>query len=187
MLRAFSTQTATFVDGIRDLGAITRDVFNIEQVEVVKGPAGAEYRPRCGVRLHQPDLQGADPGRRVRRQRHLNSADHKRVTADVNKKIGATAAFRLNAMAQGGGVAGRDHIENNGFGIAPSWSSVSARRPASISTPSTFAGQRPRRRDSTIGMEGFFNANAAIRNGAKVDRDNYSAARTTTKRSMPTW
>jgi catecholate siderophore receptor len=41
-MRGFSTQTSTFVDGIRDMGAVTRDVFNLEQVEVVKGPAGSD-------------------------------------------------------------------------------------------------------------------------------------------------
>ena len=41
-MRGFSTQASTFVDGVRDLGAVTRDVFNVEQVEVVKGAAGAD-------------------------------------------------------------------------------------------------------------------------------------------------
>ena len=39
-MRGFSTQSSTFVDGVRDLGAVTRDVFNVEQVEVVKGADG---------------------------------------------------------------------------------------------------------------------------------------------------
>ena len=29
-MRGFSTQTSTYVDGIRDLGAVSRDVFNLE-------------------------------------------------------------------------------------------------------------------------------------------------------------
>src|SRR5690606_7780873 len=41
-MRGFSTQASTFVDGVRDLGAVTRDVFNLEQVEVVKGPSGGD-------------------------------------------------------------------------------------------------------------------------------------------------
>lgn len=41
-MRGFSAQSSIFVDGIRDLGAVTRDIFNIEQVEVSKGPAGAD-------------------------------------------------------------------------------------------------------------------------------------------------
>lgn len=41
-MRGFSGQSSTFVDGVRDLGAVSRDVFNIEQVEVVKGAGGAD-------------------------------------------------------------------------------------------------------------------------------------------------
>src|SRR6185369_14569071 len=39
-MRGFAAQSSIFVDGIRDLGAVTREAFNIEQVEVAKGPAG---------------------------------------------------------------------------------------------------------------------------------------------------
>lgn len=42
MMRGFSTQQSTFVDGVRDLGAVSRDLFNLEQVEVVKGAAGSD-------------------------------------------------------------------------------------------------------------------------------------------------
>ena len=38
-IRGFSAQNDVFVDGLRDFGSYQRDTFNIEQVEVVKGPA----------------------------------------------------------------------------------------------------------------------------------------------------
>ncbi|RYY75197.1 MAG: TonB-dependent siderophore receptor, partial [Comamonadaceae bacterium] len=41
-MRGFDTQGSIFVDNIRDLGTFTRDTFNIEQVEVLKGPTGAD-------------------------------------------------------------------------------------------------------------------------------------------------
>ena len=41
-MRGVTAQTSTFVDGVRDLGAISRDVFNLEQIEVVKGPASGD-------------------------------------------------------------------------------------------------------------------------------------------------
>src|SRR5687768_12198335 len=40
-LRGFSARTDLFVDGVRDIGGYARDPFNIEQVEVAKGPASA--------------------------------------------------------------------------------------------------------------------------------------------------
>ena len=41
-MRGFDSSSSIFVDGARDLGSISRDLFNIEQVEVVKGPAGTD-------------------------------------------------------------------------------------------------------------------------------------------------
>jgi catecholate siderophore receptor len=41
-MRGFDTTNNIFVDGVRDVGAYSRDVYNIEQVEVAKGPAGTD-------------------------------------------------------------------------------------------------------------------------------------------------
>src|SRR5690606_25844542 len=41
-LRGFGARNDIFVDGIRDTASYTRDTFNIQQVEVVKGPASAQ-------------------------------------------------------------------------------------------------------------------------------------------------
>lgn len=40
-VRGFSARTNIFIDNVRDTGGYTRDPFNFEQVEVVKGPASA--------------------------------------------------------------------------------------------------------------------------------------------------
>lgn len=60
-MRGFDTSGSIYVDGVRDLGSISRDVFNIEQVEVAKGPAGTDYghtAPTGAVNLasKQPQL-----------------------------------------------------------------------------------------------------------------------------------
>lgn len=119
MMRGFSTQTATFVDGIRDLGAVTRDVFNLEQIEVVKGPAGADIGrgSQSGyINLISKLPQAGD----------INSAsvavgthEYKRLTADLNKQIGDGVAVRLNVMGQDAEVAGRDYVTNRSIGVAP--------------------------------------------------------------------
>jgi catecholate siderophore receptor len=41
-MRGFDSSSAIFVDNVRDLGSISRDMFNIQQVEVFKGPAGTD-------------------------------------------------------------------------------------------------------------------------------------------------
>ena len=40
-IRGFSARTDIFVDGVRDFGGYSRDSFNLEQVEVAKGPASS--------------------------------------------------------------------------------------------------------------------------------------------------
>ena len=40
-MRGYSARNDLFVDGVRDLGPQSRDPFNMEQVEVTKGPSSA--------------------------------------------------------------------------------------------------------------------------------------------------
>ena len=41
-MRGFNASNSLFVDGVRDDGLVSRDVFNIEQVEVFMGPTGSD-------------------------------------------------------------------------------------------------------------------------------------------------
>ncbi|MEP6881646.1 MAG: TonB-dependent receptor plug domain-containing protein, partial [Dokdonella sp.] len=41
-LRGFDAASSIYVDGIRDLGSVSRDIFNIDQVELTKGAAGTD-------------------------------------------------------------------------------------------------------------------------------------------------
>lgn len=119
-MRGFDTSSSIFVDGVRDLGSISRDVFNIEQIEVTKGPAGADTgrgAPTGSINLvtKQPTLKEAYSG-----SIGLGSGDYQRVTADLNKPLNLEggAAFRLNLLKDDSGVAGRDVVKNDRQGIA---------------------------------------------------------------------
>ncbi|MFZ2989453.1 catecholate siderophore receptor Fiu [Ideonella sp.] len=119
-MRGFSTQSSTFVDGVRDLGAVTRDTFNIDQVEIVKGPAGAEIGRGASsgyINLISklPSLDNVGDASLT-----LGTASKKRATLDLNRQLGEHSAFRINLMAQDSGVDGRDVVKNKGTGIAPS-------------------------------------------------------------------
>jgi len=122
-MRGFSTANSIFVDNIRDLGGVSRDLFNIEQVEVVKGPAGADNgrgAPTGYINMvtKQPMLENAYSGSVT-----YGTGDHKRITADLNRHIDGFngAAFRLNLLKQDSGVPGRDRVQNNRWGVAPSF------------------------------------------------------------------
>jgi catecholate siderophore receptor len=119
-MRGFDTQNSIFLDGIRDLGAAVRDVFNIEQVEIFKGPAGADNGR--GATSGYVNLASKLPTTLDQTSGTLayGTEDRRRLTADWNQSIGDNAAFRLNLLGQDGGVAGRDYIERQSWGVAPS-------------------------------------------------------------------
>ncbi|MFM6906442.1 MAG: catecholate siderophore receptor Fiu [Acinetobacter tjernbergiae] len=119
-MRGFDTKNSIYVDGIRDIGAISRDVYNLEQIEVVKGPSGAEAgRGGAGGYINlSTKLPHAESSSEV--SATYNTAEHSRLAADINQAINESTAVRLNVMGQQGGVEGRDYIEQNGWAIAPS-------------------------------------------------------------------
>jgi catecholate siderophore receptor len=122
-MRGFDTQNSIFVDGIRDIGAAVRDTFNIEQVEIFKGPAGADngrgatsgYVNLVSKLPSEQDALGSSVA--------YGTAARRRVTGDWNHAIGSLdgAAFRFNVIGQEGGVAGRDFVERDSWGVAPSF------------------------------------------------------------------
>ncbi|HEX5732408.1 MAG TPA: TonB-dependent siderophore receptor [Blastocatellia bacterium] len=124
-LRGFSARNDVFVDGVRDLSPQARDPFNLEQVEVVKGPASA-YNGR-GSTGGTINLVSKAPTVAPFYSFTLNvgSDETKRVTADINLPLerlglGKRTAFRFNFLAHESGVAGRDVVENQRWGAAPS-------------------------------------------------------------------
>jgi catecholate siderophore receptor len=121
-MRGFDTQNSIFLDGIRDLGAAVRDVFNLEQVEVFKGPAGADNGR--GATSGYVNLVSKLPSEQGFFASSLayGTENRRRATGDWDVPIDAIAggAFRLNLMGQEGGVAGRDVLERKSWGIAPS-------------------------------------------------------------------
>lgn len=126
-LRGFSARNDVFVDGVRDLSPQARDPFNLEQVEVTKGPTSA-YSGR-GSAGGSINLVSKAPRLNSSYDFTLNlGTDHtKRVTGDVNIPLevlgwGSGAAFRLAFVGHDSDVAGRNVIENQRWGVAPSLS-----------------------------------------------------------------
>lgn len=119
-MRGFDTSGSLFVDGVRDLGSISRDLFNVEQVEVVKGPAGTDTgrsSPTGAINLSSKQARLADA---ISGSVSAGTDGQKRTTADWNQTLGGGNALRLNAMWQDSDVAGRDHVNNSRWGLAPS-------------------------------------------------------------------
>jgi catecholate siderophore receptor len=121
-MRGFDASASIFIDGVRDTSTASRDVFNIEGIEVIKGPSGSDYgrtSPTGSINLvtKQPRLENYAAG-----TLSLGTQNQRRVTADLNRRIEGWdgAAFRLNVIKQDSDVPGRDHVNNDRLGIAPS-------------------------------------------------------------------
>ena len=117
-MRGFDSSSSIYVDGVRDLGGISRDTFNVDQIEVTKGPSGSDYgrtAPSGSINLvsKQPTLRDG-----IGATVSWGSSNQKRATADWNTRIDGIdgAAFRLNVMAQDSGVPGRDEVEAQPLG-----------------------------------------------------------------------
>lgn len=124
-MRGFDATNSVFIDGVRDQGAYSRDVFNLEQVEVSKGPSGS-YTGR-GNASGSVNLVTKTPSEESLRAASLTygTNDHMRTTVDLNQRMPDTfiegSAIRMNAMWQEGGVAGRDEVQHDAWGVAPSF------------------------------------------------------------------
>jgi catecholate siderophore receptor len=123
-MRGFDTSGSIFIDGVRDTGAYTRDTFNLEQVEIAKGPAGAD-NGRGGASGYV-NLATKTPRLESLRTATVlfGSADQKRATLDLSQPLGDRlargTAVRVAALWQESGVPGRDSVETSSRGIAPS-------------------------------------------------------------------
>jgi catecholate siderophore receptor len=126
-MRGFSAANSIFVDGVRDDGLISRDVFNLEQIEVFSGPTGSDVgRTNAAGYINMatkaPQLEGAESG-----TLSYASGEQVRATVDINQPLPGTSgtfwgngAIRVNALWQDGGIAGRDYASRESKAIAPS-------------------------------------------------------------------
>ena len=120
-LRGFSANNSLFVDGVRDDGLISRDVFNLEQVEVFMGPTGTDVGRGTAagyVNMHDQVAARAIALRRYVRDRHVRAeaGDRRPQPGAALRRAGIVAgggsAVRLNALVQDSGVPGRDSVEH---------------------------------------------------------------------------
>lgn len=118
-IRGMDAQSSTFVDGMRDIGAGSREAFNIESVQVIKG-ADSAFAGRGGAggsidiitkKAKNQNFFNGDLG--------LGSASYKRGTIDLNRVMGEGTAVRLNAMAHDADIPGRDGPTARRWGLAP--------------------------------------------------------------------
>ncbi|MDE1166013.1 MAG: TonB-dependent siderophore receptor [Pseudomonas sp.] len=123
-IRGFSANANLQLDGLRDSAQVSRsDTFNLQAVEVIKGPnsvfGGAGT---TGGTINM--ISKAPQGEAFTELGAGLGTDHyRRLTLDTNQPlagVGVNSAFRLNLMSHENTVPGRDHLDRQRWGLAPS-------------------------------------------------------------------
>lgn len=121
-IRGFAARSDIFVDGVRDFGAYSRDPYNVEQVEVVKGPASL-YAGR-GSTGGSLNLASKSPNLGVSHTAAFSAGtdEFSRATVDVNQPLQGIdgSALRLNLMWNNADTPGRNEVTSRRWGVAPS-------------------------------------------------------------------
>jgi catecholate siderophore receptor len=121
-IRGFNAQNDFYLDDVRDFGSYYRDPFNLETIEVLKGPASVLFgRGSSGGAINQVSKQ-PQLGPITASTFSFGTDGTVRFTSDIDRPIlGLTgSAIRLNLMVDRNNVAGRDDAANRRFGFAPS-------------------------------------------------------------------
>ncbi len=173
-MRGFSAQASTFVDGVRDLGAVSRDAFNLEQVEVVKGAAGADIGRGAASGYVNLISKTANLDDSITGSVGASTADSQRFALDANKVIDDTTAVRVNLLRQQGGVAGRNKVEKETDGIAVSVATgLGTNTVFSLNAQHVKQDNTPDGGTSTLGLPGYFHSSLGKRSAAEVNSENY--------------
>jgi catecholate siderophore receptor len=102
MLRGINTTADFFVDGVRDDMQIFRDLYNLERVEVLKGPGGMAFgRGGAGGVINRV-VKKPQFGHVGEAGIGVNSDGRLRGSVDLGERTSDTTAWRLNAMVEKG-------------------------------------------------------------------------------------
>lgn len=121
ILRGNTTTADFFVDGVRDDVQYYRDLYNVERVEVLKGPSGMIFgRGGSGGLINRVQRQ-ADGNDHRELGVTFGSWNNRRLTGDYGQAIGDSAAFRVTALYEDS-ESYRDDVELTRKAINPTLS-----------------------------------------------------------------
>ncbi|WP_395735749.1 TonB-dependent receptor [Prosthecobacter sp.] len=119
-IRGFSARSDVYLDGLRDYANYNRDPFNTEQVEITKGPSSSTTgRGSTGGSINTVSKM-ANLTDSILTTLSVGTSNLYRGTLDVNEKLSAHTAFRLNGMYHTADTPGRDNVSMERYGIGAS-------------------------------------------------------------------
>lgn len=117
-IRGQATTADFFTDGVRDDVQYFRDLYNLERVEVLRGPNAMIFGRGGGGgvinRVTKTPFSSVERGLSL----ELGSFDHRRATLDLNQPLGAMASGRLNLLYENS-ESYRDFVGLERWGINP--------------------------------------------------------------------
>ena len=117
-IRGFDARNDIYIDGVRDPGLGSREVFATQQIEIIKGPSSTHGgRGTTGGALSMVSKQPKSFDT-TSVELTLGTDNTQRLTIDTNKVISKDLAIRFNLMGHTGDTPGRDHVFNNRWGAA---------------------------------------------------------------------
>ena len=117
-IRGFDARNDVYLDGLRDPGVGVRETFDVEQIEILKGPSSSiGGRGTTGGALNLVSKKPA-PISFYEFSSTFGTDATKRGTFDINQVINSDLALRANGMVQDAHVAGRDFVRDGRWGGA---------------------------------------------------------------------
>lgn len=122
IIRGFNAESDVFIDGLRDVATQSREMYNIEQVEVSKGPGSAYTGAGSTGGSLNLISKTAKRGKFLDISQTFGTDQTNRTTLDGNYQFSDQVAGRLNLMRHDANVAGRDEVDVKRWGVAPTLS-----------------------------------------------------------------
>jgi catecholate siderophore receptor len=118
VLRGNSSTADFFVDGVRDDVQYFRDFYNIDRVEILKGPNAMIFGRGGGGGIINRVLKRPSLGTYRSVSASADGWGDLRFTGDIDQALGGSAGVRLNAMYEDGDSF-RHHVDLKRYGINP--------------------------------------------------------------------
>ncbi|MEK4034481.1 TonB-dependent receptor [Methylocystis sp. IM3] len=119
-IRGQPTTADFYTDGVRDDAEYYRDLYNIQAVEVLKGPSALIFGRGGGGGVVNRVTKKADGVMRRDMQISTGSFGRKRITFDVGQEINDQLAFRVNGLFEQS-YSYRDFFNMRRWGINPTF------------------------------------------------------------------
>jgi catecholate siderophore receptor len=117
-IRGFDARNDVYIDGLRDPGVGSREIFAVEQIEILKGPSST-FGGR-GTTGGAVSIITKAPQRNffAHGEATLGTDGTRRAAVDVNTPVTEKVQLRVNGVYHEADVAERDHVSGDRWGIA---------------------------------------------------------------------